>query len=280
MREQFRAQHVGVRDDGRPLVRAVFEFGATAGGAIHILPAGPHVAARDGREFSVSDAARVIAQTETPLLLDWDHESERANGSTKAAGWVHGLAVEKGDGSRAAGIWGVLEPTPEGLADIKARKYRYLSPVLALDRESRDVLSIEAVALTNRPALVLQGIDRDLFHMKGGTDMTISKTLSSIPAPVLSALRARGISDTEIAAAHAYSVQRRAEVDPDAGDDEQPAGAPTRGPRREAHRAPPGGAPAPLQSAVDRILLGRGVSQTEIDAARKYRADQLAAVRR
>jgi hypothetical protein len=280
IRERFKAQHLGTLPNGQNLVRAVFEFGAMAGGPIHILPAGPHVAARDGREFTVSNPARVIAQTELPLHADRDHEAEREGGSTAATGWVVSLGVDAGYGSRAAGIWGVLEPTPDGLADIKARRFRYISPVLALDSESRDVLSILAVSFTNRPALVLQGIDRDQFSLRTsanneGHDMTISKTLATVPAPVLRELRARGISDSEIAAAQAYSERRRAEVDPDAGDDERPA----RGPRREAHRAPPSPAAAG-DAAIDQILLSRGASASEVTAARRYLADMRASVRR
>jgi phage I-like protein len=164
----LRAQSIGTTTDGRELVRMLCEVvedvPATDAQAepprwIHIMPFGPLVEARDGRAFQVSDALAVAARTETPLVIDWDHESEY--GKTRAAGWVEELRVQEGDGEMPhPGVWGRATWTPEGRADVTSRAYRFLSPVVVLESESRDAQQIVAVALTNRPALRMHGLDQ------------------------------------------------------------------------------------------------------------------------
>jgi phage I-like protein len=161
------AQSLGTLADGRELVRMLCEVETKKGDDgkvtlpewIHIMPAGPLVEARDGRSFQVTDLLGVAAKTELPLVIDWDHESER--GKTRAGGWVEELRVQdSGDGEMPrAGIWGRTTWTPEGEADVAVRAYRFLSPVLILASESRDVQQIVSVAMTNRPALRMHGLD-------------------------------------------------------------------------------------------------------------------------
>lgn len=161
------AQSLGKLADGRELVRMLCEVETNKGDDgkvtlpewIHIMPAGPLVEARDGRSFQVIDLLGVAAKTELPLVIDWDHESEW--GKTRAGGWVEELRVQdSADGEMPrAGIWGRTTWTPEGEADVAARAYRFLSPVLILASESRDVQQIVSVAMTNRPALRMHGLD-------------------------------------------------------------------------------------------------------------------------
>lgn len=165
----FHIQQVGRTEDGLSVVRLAFDLGSPSdGGAdgapapalptrLHVVPAGPKVRARDGRSFSVSDPAKVIANSELPLLIDWEHRSEY--GQSKAAGWIHGLEFVD-DGSPSAGIWGTVENwTTDGAKDVADKTYRYLSPVLVIDGESLEVFAILSVALTNTPALRLEALD-------------------------------------------------------------------------------------------------------------------------
>jgi len=125
---------------------------------IHILPAGPVVVARDGRTFQITDVLKVVADTELPLLIDWEHQSEW--GQTRAAGWVESLEIESGKGGfPQPGVWGRAVWTEEGTTDVQKRAYRFLSPTIRIDNETRDVVKVLAVALTNRPALSMQGLD-------------------------------------------------------------------------------------------------------------------------
>ena len=105
MREQYRAQHLSTLSSGQQLVRCTFDLESTGDGSIHIMPSGPLVLARDGRSFQVSDAARVIAASELPLLVDWEHNSEFTS-DTRAAGWISALSVEPSNGLRRPGVWG------------------------------------------------------------------------------------------------------------------------------------------------------------------------------
>lgn len=164
-----KAQSIGTLPDGRELVRMLCEVTveeAPASGPtdakppawIQLMPIGPIVEARDGRTFQVTDVLKVAAKTELPLVVDWDHESEW--GKTRAAGWIEELRIQDGDGEMPRpGVWGRTTWTPEGKSDVGARAYRFLSPVLILESESRDAQQIVSVALTNRPALRMHGLD-------------------------------------------------------------------------------------------------------------------------
>lgn len=151
--------------DGRKLVRVLCEAEPVVNAAgeqwVQVMPLGPFVEARDGRTFQVSDALSAAAVSEVPMLIDWEHESESWGGSTRAAGWVEGLKVQHDDAGEfpRKGVWGRAQWTPEGKADVESKAYRFLSPVLLLDSETRDVQQIVSVALTNRPALHMQGLD-------------------------------------------------------------------------------------------------------------------------
>jgi phage I-like protein len=153
-------------DDGTGLLRMVSTvetFARKKGDAeeqwIHIMPFGPVVTARDGRTFQISDLLKVAAHTELPLLIDWEHDSEF--GRTRAAGWVEELEIQntgEGDFPRP-GLWGRAAWTDDGSRDVSTKSYRFLSPTLLLDKETRDAVKVLAVALTNRPALSMQGLD-------------------------------------------------------------------------------------------------------------------------
>lgn len=161
------AQSIGSLSDGRSLVRTACEVepvqlgeGESASQWINIAPVSPFVEARDGRTFQVSDALKIAAASELPLLIDRDHESEGFFGGTEAFGWVEELRVQLEDEGEfpRAGIWGRAEWTDDGHDLVKRKKYRFLSPVLLIDEKSRDVESIVSVALTNRPALHLEAL--------------------------------------------------------------------------------------------------------------------------
>lgn len=131
---------------------------------IHILPLGPHVEARDGRKFSVRDAQEVMRATELPMLIDWEHASE--HGDTRAAGWVEELRLEPADAGDRAGLWGRAHWTPQGREHVATRHFRFLSPVVLGKRDLHDgalqfaVERLTSVALTNRPALRMHGLQQ------------------------------------------------------------------------------------------------------------------------
>jgi hypothetical protein len=89
-------------------------------------------------------------------VIDWEHASLAAKEakdpaeSGKAAGWFSVSA--RADGVYAAKVsW-----TPRATAALKAREYRYFSPVVLYDEETREITGIVNAALTNNPATLEQ----------------------------------------------------------------------------------------------------------------------------
>lgn len=174
MPAESRVTHLGTLQDGRSLVRALcevspFDDAASKARWIHVMPFGPFIEARDGRAFQVENVQAVLASTELPLLVDWEHQSAAMFGGTsRAAGWIEELAVEDGFANRfpSKGLWGRVEWTEEGARDVAAKAFRFLSPVLLIDKETRNVETLLSVALTNTPALHLEGIAADAYCQK------------------------------------------------------------------------------------------------------------------
>lgn len=132
-------------------------------GWVQILPAGTF-SARDGRgPFDAGDRARleqVLSATRawlktTEMPIDYEHQTLRAADNGKpapASGWVKAFEV------RDDGLWGRVEWTAMAAAAIKAGEYRYLSPVIGLDKGGRVVL-VKMAALTNTPASDLAEVE-------------------------------------------------------------------------------------------------------------------------
>lgn len=157
-------QELATLSDGRKVIRVACELSfAESDGAqwCQILPFGPFVQTSDGRTFVVSNIEKVLLSTKVPLLFDWEHQSESFFGSTRASGWGEELAIEDGITKRfpRPGIWARADWTEEGAKDVKSKAFRYLSPVVLLDPDSREAQEIASVALTNRPALEMQGLE-------------------------------------------------------------------------------------------------------------------------
>lgn len=118
---------------------------------IMILPLG-EVELADGREpFRVDlTAAESIVQRfkagGVDLVIDYEHQS-LAGERAPAAGWIKELQA------RPDGLWGRVEWTSQGSEYLKNREYRYFSPVLRLDPETRRPTALLQLGLTNTPAI-------------------------------------------------------------------------------------------------------------------------------
>jgi phage I-like protein len=89
----------------------------------------------------------------TDLVIDYEHQSlggryAAPNGLAPAAGWITALEIRPGDG-----IWGRVRWTPAAARRVLRREYRFLSPVVIIRKDDRKVMSLDSVALTNRPAI-------------------------------------------------------------------------------------------------------------------------------
>ncbi len=128
---------------------------------LHLVPYGEW-RGHPARPFQVgpAEAAQILANHDkrggTRLVLDYEHQTIRSldNGRpAPAAGWIDRLEL------REDGVWGHVEGfTPAAEAFLRAREYRYLSPVLAFDRRDKRTgeaagLHLHSAALTNVPFL-------------------------------------------------------------------------------------------------------------------------------
>jgi phage I-like protein len=118
---------------------------------IRVLPLG-RVELSDHREpFQVDEAslqAMVAAfrSRGVDLVIDYEHQSlqgERA----PAAGWIKELEA------RPDGLWARVDWTQQAKDYLEKKEYRYFSPVLRLDPESRKPTALMHVGLTNVPAI-------------------------------------------------------------------------------------------------------------------------------
>lgn len=132
-----------------------------APGWIQLLPAGPDVIGRDGRQWKLSDPAAIVAAFQRrgiPLPVDWEHATEHRAPSgleAPAAGWVSALDVRQG------AIWGNVEWTDRAAAQIRAREYRYLSPVFQFEKSTGEIRALVSAGLTNSPNLKMVALNQD-----------------------------------------------------------------------------------------------------------------------
>ena len=91
-------------------------------------------------------------QKDLQIPLDKDHASlkEPLNRDTQAYGWIKDLRLMSGGADDYNGLYAKIEWTPEGMALVTTKAYRFLSPVFVLDEEGHPTQLVN-VALTNRP---------------------------------------------------------------------------------------------------------------------------------
>jgi phage I-like protein len=118
---------------------------------IRVLPRGA-VELSDHREpFMVDEAslksmAADFRSRGVDLVIDYEHQSlqgERA----PAAGWIKELEA------RGDGLWARVDWTRQARDYLEKKEYRYFSPVLKLDPDTRKPLALMHVGLTNVPAI-------------------------------------------------------------------------------------------------------------------------------
>jgi phage I-like protein len=177
------AASVEVVSDGEPKKR------------IQLLPLGK-IVLRDGRgpfTMSKEDAHAVVATTrnragKTDMMVDYDHQSfygavEGVGGQAPAAGWIDPatLAVEDD------GIWGTVEWTAAADAKIRAKEYRYLSPLFSHHPTTLAVTAIQNAGLTNTPAI-------DDLVAVASADLSVGQPENPMPLELIAA--AAGLAPT------------------------------------------------------------------------------------
>lgn len=126
---------------------------------VPLIPAG-EVVGRDGRAWSNPDPAQVIANTKAnnrEQPLDYEHSTDLKapkGEPAPAAGWFADYRVANGF------IEGRLQLNPNGLASVKNREYRYLSPVFRYTADGV-IYDITSAGLTNKPNLLLPALNQE-----------------------------------------------------------------------------------------------------------------------
>jgi phage I-like protein len=126
-------------------------------GWIQLIPAGTF-GMRDGRGPFRNDQVDQVIQASRALRMDlpidYDHATDLAPAGTQvlAAGWIKELQA------RQDGIWGRVEWTERAAQMLKAKEYRYLSPVFNYRKEDGRITRILRAALTNNPAIELKAV--------------------------------------------------------------------------------------------------------------------------
>ena len=142
---------------------------------IELIPAGPVVRGRDGRQWTMRDPASIVAAfvaNRADLPIDMEHaQFERAprGDAAPAYGWIGEVAARNG------AIWGRVAWTGKGKASIESREYRYISPVFSFN-SSGEILALKGAGLVNRPNLDLPALNRE-------ASMNWTKLLAALGLP-------------------------------------------------------------------------------------------------
>ena len=152
---------------------------------IKILPLGK-VSSRKGTflvdDKSVDMILKDFRGRKLDLVVDYEHQT-LMNIQAPAGGWIKDLY--RGPDAIVAKV----EWTPKAQEYLKNREYRYLSPVIKVQKDGR-VSSIQSVALTNTPAI--DGMFAmckdgeymdDIGEMKGENEMELKKLAAILGLP-------------------------------------------------------------------------------------------------
>jgi phage I-like protein len=146
---------------------------------IRVLPLGK-VELADHREPFMVDEASLTSMVAAfrsrgiDLVIDYEHQSlqgERA----PAAGWIKDLEA------RTDGLWARVDWTQQAREYLAQREYRYFSPVLRLDPDTRRATALMNVGLTNVPAInhLPPLVARWGGEAKGSEELTVELALKT-----------------------------------------------------------------------------------------------------
>ena len=138
----------------------LIELNGTVPTEFKLTPSG-QFKAKDGRPFGIpgwtvteKNANQIIAAAsniQDQTLIDYEHQTlyTRENGKqAPAAGWFKSMEW-RSDGLYALGV----EWTEQAKQAIESKEYRYISPVLAYNKQSGEVTAVLMAALVNYPAI-------------------------------------------------------------------------------------------------------------------------------
>ncbi|KPA90612.1 Mu-like prophage I protein [Pseudomonas asplenii] len=177
---------------------------------VELIPSGPMVSGRDGRQWLFDDQAGVLVRSNfdsrsIDLPIDWEHATQHraAKGEeAPASGWIKQLDI------RAGALWGLVDWTPRGSDQVGSREYRFLSPVFDYDPDTSRIVRLVSAGLTNTPNFYLTALNQENQEIQPVT----------LPAALLIALGLSDAATEEQAIAAATQLKTTAQ----AANSEQP----------------------------------------------------------
>ena len=130
---------------------------------VELIPPGPNVTGRDGRQWLFDEQAGMLVQSSfhgraIDLPIDWEHATQhRASKgeSAPAAGWIKQLELRDG------ALWGLVDWTPRASEQVINREYRFLSPVFDFDPDTTRIARLVSAGLTNKPNFLLTALNQE-----------------------------------------------------------------------------------------------------------------------
>lgn len=143
---------------------------------VELIPPGPNVIGRDGRQWLFDEQAGTLVQSSflgraIDLPIDWEHATQhRASKgeSAPAAGWIKQLEL------RSGALWGLVDWTPRASEQVINREYRFLSPVFDFDPDTTRIARLVSAGLTNKPNFLLTALNQENTEV---TPVTLSPAL-------------------------------------------------------------------------------------------------------
>ncbi|MEF1256939.1 phage protease [Vibrio sp. M260112] len=182
-----------------PVTAICSEIGAKAPEWVQVLPSGPDIKGLDGRSWLMRNPQVVIhafKNAKIPMVIDYEHGQvlKAPNGDmAPAAGWIEDLEIRDGQ------IWAKVDWTRKAAEAINNREYRFLSPAFSYDNETKEILGLSSVGLTNNPNLVMQALNSKSAHVESERDWSaVSKALGTninSQDDLLNALNSRNASE-------------------------------------------------------------------------------------
>lgn len=166
-----------------------FELGTDVPEWVEVLPPGPNVVGRDGRQWTY-DANQVITATlahtqGADLPFDYLHATELKapkGEEAPASGWAREYRVNERGALEARVEW-----TKEARNAIESREYRYISPVFAYDNRTGRIQRFSSFGLVNKPNLVTKALNSEqapsLSQPPEESDMALAAILAALGLP-------------------------------------------------------------------------------------------------
>jgi phage I-like protein len=127
---------------------------------VQLLPRGPLLSGIDGRSWTLSDPAKLVAafnarQLQLPIDVEHAQFVKAPKGDpAPAAGWIDALEIRDGE------VFGRVAWTTKGAETVNSREYRYLSPAFSHDAQGR-VTELLGAGLVNRPNFQMAALNQE-----------------------------------------------------------------------------------------------------------------------